>query len=100
MATAAHPLTRPAARERVRFGDVARARTRLSHSLAVGGLAALVKLATALPFLTHYGWDRDELYFLQASRHLGLGYVDFPMITALIGHIVVGVAGPSLGPCG
>jgi 4-amino-4-deoxy-L-arabinose transferase-like glycosyltransferase len=96
MATATHPLTLPAAPERRRSGAVPRPRTRLSHSLAVGGLAAVVKLATALPFLTHYGWDRDELYFLQASRHLGLGYVDFPMITALIGHIVVGVAGPSL----
>jgi hypothetical protein len=32
--------------------------------------------------LGRYGWDRDELYFLQASRHLSLGYVDFPMVTA------------------
>ena len=96
MATTAQPLTPPAVPTRVRPAAVPRARTRLSHSLAVGGLAAAIKLATALPFLTHYGWDRDELYFLQASRHLGLGYVDFPMITALIGHLVIGVAGPSL----
>lgn len=72
------------------------ARTRLGASLAVGGLAALIKLATALPFLSHYGWDRDELYFLQASRHLGLGYVDFPLVTAAIGRAVVDLAGPSL----
>jgi 4-amino-4-deoxy-L-arabinose transferase-like glycosyltransferase len=96
MATTAQTLTPQAVPTRARPVAAPRVRTRLSQSLAVAGVAAAVKLATALPFLTHYGWDRDELYFLQASRHLGLGYVDFPMITALIAHLVVGVAGPSL----
>jgi 4-amino-4-deoxy-L-arabinose transferase-like glycosyltransferase len=59
-------------------------------------LAAIVKLALALPFLARYGWDRDELYFLQASRHLALGYVDFPFVTALVGRVTIDLAGPSL----
>jgi hypothetical protein len=49
------------------------ARTPLRQALCVGALAAFVKLALALPFLAQYGWDRDELYYLQASRHLSLG---------------------------
>ena len=73
-----------------------RARTPLRHTLLAGALAALVKLALALPFLGRYGWDRDELYFLQASRHLSLGYVDFPLMTALIGRATIELAGPSL----
>ncbi|MGH2893147.1 MAG: ArnT family glycosyltransferase, partial [Solirubrobacteraceae bacterium] len=95
MTAATYPITVPAARQTT-VGPAPRARTRMRHSLAVGGAAALVKLATALPFLAHYGWDRDELYFLQASHHLGFGYVDFPMVTALIGRVTVDLAGPSL----
>ena len=72
------------------------ARTPLRHTVLAGALAAFVKLATALPFLGQYGWDRDELYYLQASRHLSLGYVDFPPVTALIGRLTIDVAGPSL----
>ncbi|MGZ4312986.1 MAG: ArnT family glycosyltransferase [Solirubrobacteraceae bacterium] len=96
MATAIDPAVLPAAPRRAASVVSAPARTSLRQSLAVGGVAALVKLATALPFLAHYGWDRDELYFLQASRHLGLGYVDFPVATAAIGRAVVDLAGPSL----
>jgi 4-amino-4-deoxy-L-arabinose transferase-like glycosyltransferase len=73
-----------------------RALTPVRGTLCVGLLAALVKLTLAAPFLARYGWDRDELYFLAASRHLSLGYVDFPMITALIGRLTIDLAGPSL----
>ncbi|MGH2850744.1 MAG: ArnT family glycosyltransferase [Solirubrobacteraceae bacterium] len=68
----------------------------MRSTLSAGAVAAAAKLALALPFLNHYGWDRDELYYLQASRHLSLGYVDFPFMTALIGRLVTDVAGPSL----
>jgi hypothetical protein len=47
----------------------------LRRALLIGAVAALVKLALAAQVLSRYGWDRDELYFLQASRHLSLGYV-------------------------
>jgi 4-amino-4-deoxy-L-arabinose transferase-like glycosyltransferase len=68
----------------------------LRQTMWIGALCAAIKLALAVPFLGRYGWDRDELYFLQASRHLSLGYVDFPMLTAAIGRLTVDVAGPSL----
>ena len=68
----------------------------LRPALLAGGLAGLLKLALSAPFLDRYGWDRDELYFLQASRHLAAGYVDFPPATALVGRLVVTLAGPSL----
>ena len=66
------------------------------EALLAGGIGALVKLGLALPFLGRYGWHRDELYFLQASHHLALGYVDFPPATALVGRLVISIAGPSL----
>jgi Dolichyl-phosphate-mannose-protein mannosyltransferase len=49
-----------------------------------------------LPFLGRYGWDRDELYFVSASRHVALGYVDFPPVTAWVAWLVRAVAGDSL----
>lgn len=65
-------------------------------TILIGLLAATVLVAATTPFLGRYGWDRDELYFLSATHHLALGYVDFPPITALIGWAVRGLAGNSL----
>jgi 4-amino-4-deoxy-L-arabinose transferase-like glycosyltransferase len=73
-----------------------RPRTSLRATLAVGVAAAAVPVLVGLPFLGRYGWDRDELYFLAASHHLALGYVDFPPLVALLGRVVVWAFGPSL----
>jgi Dolichyl-phosphate-mannose-protein mannosyltransferase len=57
-------------------------------ALVCGAKAALV-----LAFAWRYGWQRDELYYLVAGRHLQGGYVEFPPVTALLsafGRIVFG----------
>src|SRR6185503_9874024 len=56
--------------------------------LVCGAKAALV-----LAFSWRYGWQRDELYYLVAGRHLQGGYVELPPVTALLsafGRIVFG----------
>ena len=45
---------------------------------------AAVKVAGTMAFAGGYGWHRDELYYLSCSRHLSLGYVDFPALTPLL----------------
>jgi hypothetical protein len=62
----------------------------------VGIATAAIPVLVGLPFLGRYGWDRDELYFLAASHHLALGYVDFPPLVALLARGVVWAFGPSL----
>jgi hypothetical protein len=42
------------------------------------------KCALNLAFAGRYGWQRDELYYAVAGRHLQGGYVEFPPITALL----------------
>jgi 4-amino-4-deoxy-L-arabinose transferase-like glycosyltransferase len=74
----------------------ARARTDLRFTLLAGAGVGLVKTLVTLPFMTRYGWDRDELYFLAAAHHPALGYVDFPPVTAWIGWLVLHTAGASL----
>jgi hypothetical protein len=76
--------------------EAAGPRTTVRSTLAVSVLAALVPALAGLAFLGRYGWHRDELYFLAASRHLAFGYVDFPPLIAVIGRAVVVVFGTSL----
>jgi 4-amino-4-deoxy-L-arabinose transferase-like glycosyltransferase len=59
-------------------------------------LLALAKLALLVPILSRYGWNRDELYFLAAGRHLAFGYVDFPPLTAVAARLVDSTFGASL----
>src|SRR5262249_21984900 len=69
---------------------------RLRTSIACGVGVALVQAAVIVPFLGRYGWDRDELYFVSASRRPTWGYVDFPPITAWVAWLVRAAFGDSL----
>ncbi len=64
-------------------------------ALLCGLAAGAFLVAISAPFLGRYGWERDELYFVSASRRPALGYVDFPPVTAWVGWAVREVAGDS-----
>ncbi|HZZ65477.1 MAG TPA: glycosyltransferase family 39 protein [Candidatus Baltobacteraceae bacterium] len=63
---------RPAARRAVRVARYA------------PGICALIALALHLGANAHYGFFRDELYFIICGRHPDFGYVDQPPITPLL----------------
>ena len=72
------------------------ARRRLgSDNALLLGLALftfLVHLATS----TNYGFFRDELYYIDAGKHLAAGYVEFPPFIALLAAGVHAIFGNSL----
>ncbi|HZB72346.1 MAG TPA: glycosyltransferase family 39 protein [Acidimicrobiales bacterium] len=57
---------------------------------------AVAKLAFQLSVAGRYGWHRDELYYVDAGRHLSLGYVDFPPVTPLLSRVATALFGDSL----
>lgn len=52
-----------------------------------------VKLLAHLPSLFHYGYFRDELYFLDLARHLDWGYVDCAPMVAIYGKVALLLGG-------
>src|SRR5437868_14213771 len=50
-------------------------------------LLIATKVGVTMAVADRYGWHRDELYYLASSRHLSLGYVDYPPITPLLARI-------------
>ncbi|MGH3254672.1 MAG: glycosyltransferase family 39 protein [Streptosporangiaceae bacterium] len=59
-------------------------------------LIAAVAFAVEMAVGARYGYDRDELYFLAAGRHLAFGYVDQPPLTPLLARISAAVTGNTL----
>ncbi len=57
--------------------------------LALGLLVGLSATKLLIHLLTggRYGYFRDELYYLDAARHLAWGYVDFPPLVAVYARI-------------
>jgi Dolichyl-phosphate-mannose-protein mannosyltransferase len=59
-------------------------------------IVVVLKSALDLAFANRYGWQRDELYYAVAGRHLQGGYVEFPPMTALLSAFARVVFGWSL----
>lgn len=68
----------------------------LGGSGLVVGVIAVAELALHLYAGRHYGYFRDELYYLDCARHLAWGYVDQPPLIALIARLERAVLGDSL----
>jgi hypothetical protein len=60
--------------------------------VAVGGVVFAVLMALS----ARYGFDRDELYFLDAARHLQASYVDQPVLGPLLAWVSLKLFGVSL----
>ncbi len=77
------------------------ARSAVRQSSQPGGIGLLLGLALA-DFVAHmlvsgnYGYFRDELYYIEAGRHLAFGYVDFPPLIALLAKLLGVLAGDAL----
>jgi hypothetical protein len=64
--------------------------------LAVGiliGLCAANLLLHIFTSVRHYGYFRDELYYLDMARHLDWGYVDSPPLVAVCARIALWMGG-------
>ena len=66
--------------------------------LAVAPVLVVIAARTLLEFALagRYGWQRDELYYAVAGRHLQGGYVEFPPVTALLSAVARVLFGWSL----
>src|SRR5580704_7693211 len=59
------------------------------------GIGAIV-FAVLMALSGRYGFDRDELYFLDAARHLQVSYVDQPGLAPLLAWVSLKLFGVSL----
>ena len=77
---------------------VARARPAVSVLSANAILAILTGVTLFLHALAirHYGFFRDELYYMACARHLAWGYIDQPPLVALVARISHRLLGNSL----
>jgi 4-amino-4-deoxy-L-arabinose transferase-like glycosyltransferase len=57
---------------------------------------AVVVFVLLMALSTRYGFDRDELYFFDAARHLQSGYVDQPALVPLLARVTLSLFGVSL----
>ncbi len=93
-AAAAPPAARapePAVRQRTPAGQVSHQDRVPLAAWLIGAAFVVFELAVS----GRYGYLQDELYFIEAGRHLAFGYVDQPPLAPLLTRIVGLVAGTS-----
>ena len=56
----------------------------LRNSGLVLSFLAICKLLIQFAGINHYGFFRDELYYMACGEHLAWGYVDQPPLIALV----------------
>jgi Dolichyl-phosphate-mannose-protein mannosyltransferase len=83
----------PAAPRRARPGVALPARR--APRLGIAAIAAGA-FAVEMAVSARYGYQRDELYFLTAGKHLAFGYVDQPPLTPLLARADAALFGNSL----
>src|ERR1700722_3322826 len=64
--------------------DWATQRGPLRTSVLLLSSLSLLRLLIQFAGINHYGWFRDELYYMACGQHLAWGYVDQPPLIALI----------------
>jgi hypothetical protein len=72
------------------------AKTTEAKEMQVAWIIAVAAVGIQMVTNGRYGIFRDELYFLAASDHLALGYVDFAPLVAWITHVSRVLFGDSL----
>ena len=72
-------------------------RTRiLASGAAIVGYVALTRIILYFFSANHYGYFRDELYYLACGRHPAWGYVDQPPLIAWMAWLLEHTIGVSL----
>jgi hypothetical protein len=67
----------------------------LGSTAVLGGLAA-AKLLIQFAGVNHYGFFRDELYYMACGEHLAWGYVDQPPLIAFVAWLARHLFGNSM----
>ncbi len=71
-------------------------RSRFTRSAALVVYVALVRVAFYLVAAPHYGYFRDELYYLSCGEHPAWGYMDQPPLIAWLAWLLQHTIGTSL----
>jgi 4-amino-4-deoxy-L-arabinose transferase-like glycosyltransferase len=96
VATSGEPTAAPertVSRRGVTVSSLAAPLPRFDRRVLVVALAVFAVLMALSPW---YGFDRDELYFFDAARHLQGGYVDQPILVPLLARVTLALFGVSL----
>src|SRR5256714_12465311 len=50
-------------------------------------LLVAAKIGITMAVADRYGWHREEVYYLASTRHLSLGFGDYPPVTPLLARL-------------